>query len=210
MLKFFRKKQYDKETVAKKRISEDSLIHIKYNGWRSEGMGDVYNDAVEKAFFNKVTKNYFFEFVKPNDKVLDVGAGTGRLSFVLAQQGCDVTAVDISPDMLDFIEKNKNDLNIKTVQANCEKLPFDDNSFDKVVSLDAMIHFVKWRDFLKEQSRVVRPNGLIMFNIYSGENLSKYTSDAYEGARYITNGDYYATSNNSELNSFCVNLGGGL
>lgn len=143
------------------------------------------------------------QYIDKGDKVLDVGAGTGRLSFAIAEQGNEVVAIDISTDMLGQIDNNKGELNINTVVGNCEKLPFDDNSFDKIVSLDAMIHFIQWDLFLKEQVRVVKPNGLVLFNIYCGENLNKYSTDKNERGRFSTNGDFVASVTKQELQEAC-------
>ena len=184
----------------------ESVNDYKYNAWNHEGVGEYYARNVDQLFFDNVTKKYFLQYINPDDKVLDVGAGTGRLSIAIAQQGNEVVAIDISRDMLKQIEENKNGLNISTIVANCETLPFDANSFDKVVSLDAMIHFIEWEKFLKEQIRVVKPDGLIIFNIFSGENLCRYSQDKIERGKFVGNGDFVASVTKQELSEFCSSL----
>ena len=58
--------------------------------------------------------------------ILDAGAGTGRLTLRLAEKGADVTAIDISPEILKILKKKNN--KIKTMAADAESLPFPDNS----------------------------------------------------------------------------------
>lgn len=183
------------------------LKYYKYKGWQEQGTGEEYDKQMEKNFFNDVIKHYFYEYIKPTDKVLDIGAGTGRLSFALADIGCDVVAADISLDMLNIIEKSKGDRKIKTVTVNCEELPFADNSFDSVVSLDAMVHFVEWEKFLAEQARVVKSDGIIAFNFYNGEHLKLISEDKSVSTAYITNGDFYASATKEEMQEVCNKLG---
>lgn len=45
--------------------------------------------------------DFYSDLVKPNDEVLDLGCGTGRLSFILAEKGANVTSVDISAGMIE-------------------------------------------------------------------------------------------------------------
>src|SRR3989344_8317006 len=72
-------------------------------------------------------------------KILDIGAGTGRLSVLLANRGARVTALDVSPKMLEKIKKAKNQ-EIKIVIGDAENLPFADNTFDIVVAAFLIVH----------------------------------------------------------------------
>lgn len=110
-----------------------------------------------------------------NKKVLDVGAGTGRLSLRLSARGAKVTALDISPDMLEILnKKNKpvipapqvaeriQKINlIKTVMADVESLPFPDNTFDLVTAAFLIVHLKLLKYFFSEAQRVLKPSGLL-------------------------------------------------
>ncbi len=74
----------------------------------------------------------------PGARVLDLGCGSGLLSIVLAGKGCAVTGVDFSADMLEQARANTAahgvGANATFVQADVHELPFEDGSFDLVVT----------------------------------------------------------------------------
>lgn len=94
-----------------------------------------------------------------NKKILDVGAGTGRLALRLAEKGADVTALDISPEILKIL--NKKNSQIKTVVANAESLPFPDNTFDLVIAAFLIVHLKEPKYFFQEAYRVLKPDGVL-------------------------------------------------
>lgn len=101
-------------------------------------------------------------------KILDVGAGTGRLSLRLAEKGADVVALDISEKMLaELINKNKK---INIVVGNAEQLPFEDNYFDAVAAAFLIVHLKDPRIFFDEVYRVLKDGGqFIVTNVNQKE-----------------------------------------
>ncbi len=98
-------------------------------------------------------------------KVLDAGAGTGRLTAKLKEAGADLTALDISPDMLAILQQKLSD--IEVVEGDMEDMPFEDESFDMVFSSMAMVHLKKPDLFLDECYRVLKDEGvLVLLNIH--------------------------------------------
>jgi len=169
-----------------------------YITWVDDGNGEKYENNVEKDFFDVVTKNYFLKYIEPGDKVLDIGAGTGRLSIEVSKKGAHVTAVDTSADMLSIIKKK--DKNIKSVVVTNHMLPFEDNSFDKIVSCDAMVHFENWEEFLKEHTRIVRSGGYIVYNMCNDEHLKHISDNKMLRSNYVTgNRNCFSTVTRKEL-----------
>lgn len=97
-------------------------------------------------------------------RILDVGAGTGKYSVRLAEEGYDVTAVELVRYNLGIL-KTKNST-VKAYQGNALKLKrFADNSFDLTLVFGPMYHLYCFEDKLKalqEAKRVTRQGGIIM------------------------------------------------
>lgn len=90
-------------------------------------------------------------------KILDVGAGTGRLSVPLASRGAHVTALDVSPKMLELI-KNEN---IEKVVGDAESLPFENETFDIVTAAFLIVHLKDPTRFFDEAYRVLKDGGIL-------------------------------------------------
>mmetsp|Transcript_63350 Transcript_63350/g.125242 ORF Transcript_63350/g.125242 Transcript_63350/m.125242 type:complete len:282 (-) Transcript_63350:270-1115(-) len=98
--------------------------------------------------------------------VLDVGAGTGTLSLQVVERcgGAErLTLLDQSAQMLDQA-KGKPALGRckKFIISDAQTLPFDDDSFDRVVSSGVFYYFPQPVEALREQMRVVRPGGRVL------------------------------------------------
>jgi SAM-dependent methyltransferase len=104
-------------------------------------------------------------------RVLDLGCGHGMASVVLARRGADVTACDLSRGYLHEARARAgvNGVVIRWVQANCERLPFADEAFDRVWG-SAILHHLDLASFGPELSRVLRPGGRAVFCEPWGEN----------------------------------------
>lgn len=101
---------------------------------------------------------------KQEIKLLDIGAGTGRYSVVLAEEGYDVTAVELVKHNLGRL-KQKSD-KVKAYQGNAMKLSrFEDESFDLTLVFGPMYHLLKEEEKLRalqEAKRVTKKNGFIL------------------------------------------------
>jgi len=111
-----------------------------------------------------------------NDKVLEIGIGTGT-SFKYYPPETFVTGIDISPDMLEKAKKNIKNLNLSkknVLMMNGEQLKFEDDSFDKVVGM-YVVSVTQNPDLLiKEMKRVCKPNGdIYLVNHFSFDTDSK-------------------------------------
>jgi SAM-dependent methyltransferase len=106
--------------------------------------------------------------VSRHDKatVLDLGCGGGHVSFRVAPHVAQVTAYDLSEDMLGAVAKTATErslANIVTRQGKAEKLPFPDASFDFVFSRFSAHHWHGFEQALREARRVLKRMGRAVF-----------------------------------------------
>jgi len=97
------------------------------------------------------------------EKVLDVGCGTGSLTFALAEAAelDEIAAIDFSPIFVDEAKRRNTDPRIKIQQADACALPFADQTFDRALAL-LVLHFVpEAGQAVAEMRRVVRSGGLV-------------------------------------------------
>jgi SAM-dependent methyltransferase len=114
-------------------------------------------------------------------RVLDVAAGTGNASIPAAQTGASVTASDLTPELLEAgaARPAAQDLdNIEWVPADAEDLPFDDASYDVVMSSIGVMFAPHHEESAGEMARVCRPGGTIA--------LLSWTPDGMLGALFAT------------------------
>jgi ubiquinone/menaquinone biosynthesis C-methylase UbiE len=99
-----------------------------------------------------------------NTRVLDLGCGHGMAAVVLARRGAQVTALDLSPGYLEEAgsRARANDVAFALVQAEGERLPFADGSFDRVWG-NAVLHHLDVSQASREVLRVLKPGGVAVF-----------------------------------------------
>ncbi len=123
----------------------------------------------------------------PAGPVLDVGCGTGALAERLAGRGYEVVGVDPSEGMLEVLRRRCPA--VRAVRASGTELPFDDDSFELVVTVATMHHIAQAqavRQALIEMVRVSRPGGRILIwdhnprNPYWGPLMSRVPQDTGE------------------------------
>ncbi len=104
-----------------------------------------------------------FAGLADGEKILDVGCGTGSLTFALAQSAGlgEIAAIDYSPVFVRETARRNSDPRIKILQADACALPFEDGRFDRAMAL-LVLHFVpEAGKAVAEMRRVVRSGGVV-------------------------------------------------
>lgn len=112
------------------------------------------------------TMRYIETYIKPGDRVLEIGAGTGRYSHALARQGYAVDAVELVEHNIEiFCQNTLPDETITVVQGNAMDLSaFPDNHYDITLLLGPLYHLYNKEDkirALQEAIRVTKPGGVV-------------------------------------------------
>lgn len=152
---------------------------------RNPGLYPWPNLLIEEGF-NKNYKPRDVKFnkyldllgMKKKEKVLDIGCGTGvLLARIVKSYGVDGFGVDISKKSIDFakslnLQSSKTD-RLHFQKADATKLPFKNESFDHVLSFDALEHVRDQKEALSEMVRVLKPSGSLL--IYTINKHQRYT-----------------------------------
>lgn len=140
-------------------------IEAYYNKFNEEKRLNSRHGQVEYRVSMKYIHQYLQDMGEPKHvKILDIGAGTGRYSVKLAEEGYDVTAVELVKYNLGIL-KQKNS-RVKAMQGNALNLKkLKDNLFDLTLLFGPMYHLFSYEEklqALKEARRVTRPGGIIL------------------------------------------------
>lgn len=144
------------------------------NGWRKElktGKEQRGNLQTNLEFLAQTN------LLKPNDRILEIGCGIGTVVFELSRQRYDVRGIDISREAVAYGLKKYGDIRLE-VQA-AEILPYENESFDVVLSFDLFEHIARIDKHVSEVYRVLRQGGHYLF-----QTPNKYSSIISETLLY--------------------------
>jgi SAM-dependent methyltransferase len=111
--------------------------------------------------------------IAPGMKVLDVACGTGVVAITAARLGAVVTALDLTPELLERAKQNASlaRVQVEWHEGDVESLPFGDGQFDAVVSQFGHIFAPRPEVAVAEMLRVLKPGGTISFSTWPPEFL---------------------------------------
>ena len=106
-------------------------------------------------------------------RVLDVAAGTGNAAIRAAERGAEVTASDLTPELLEAGRKVAEGQGVKLewAEADAENLPFDDESFDVVMSSIGVMFAPHHQESADQLVRVCKPGGTIGLLSWTPEGM---------------------------------------
>jgi ubiquinone/menaquinone biosynthesis C-methylase UbiE len=149
-------------------MADEALFDSKadtYDNWYATPLG-AYADELENALIFRHAGSV------RGKTVLDAGCGTGVYSIRLSEVGADVTAVDVSEKMLDTAHRKAEQRNqyVWFENADMQHLPYEDHTFDLVVSITSLEFAADPLEALTELARVLRPGGKIIIGTINAES----------------------------------------
>jgi len=162
-------KYYTRINLIDDKASRQDIVRDFYTAYDE-------HDRLEKSVHGKLefatTMYYIHKYLKPEDKILEVGAGTGRYSIALAKEGHEVTAVELVEKNIDILRESSKDIsNVTAIQGDATDLSeLKDDTFDITLVFGPMYHLYEDADVQKaidEAIRVTKPGGTILFAFIS-------------------------------------------
>lgn len=144
------------------------------------GYSNVYDVLFKRFFYPRIKHAITYMDIRPGERILDVGVGTG-LSFSVFPRHCKVVGIDLSTEMLkkarEKIEKNGLD-NIKLLGMDAMSIGFRDDSFDKVFISHVVSVVPDPYRVMSEVKRVCRKGGqVVIVNHFKSRNKLVETAE---------------------------------
>ena len=106
-----------------------------------------------------------FQYVKPNEKILDLGIGTGLASINYSKLGLKVYGLDSSQEMLNTCESKSFAESLKLYDLNNDSIPYENDYFNHVVCCGVFHFFGDLENLFREVGRVMKKGGVFSFTI---------------------------------------------
>ena len=142
-------------------------------------------------------------------KILDVGTGPGFFTIIMSMAGNDVTAIDCTQAMLDEAQNNakRNGVSPRFLLSDTQETPFDDESFDLIISrnvawtiLDAEKAYAEWRRILRPDGRVLIFDANWNRRLFDENKNSEYLRDVEAVKRLYP--DFQVNIHSSDMDEF--------
>jgi len=158
--------------------SQDEILQLEFNLWAERGDGP----KMENHHLDITEKTLRRMDIRPGERVLDLGCGSGWATRLLARLVADrphgfgqVVGLDISDEMVRQARGASKDFdNVMFIQGSATQIPWEENFFDKVLSVESFYYYPDQDRALAELFRVMAPHGrmFILINLYKDNPYS--------------------------------------
>jgi arsenite methyltransferase len=156
----------------------DEKLQQEFNRWAEAGEGE----KMERHHLNITEKTIRLMDLRPGERVLDLGCGSGWATRLLARmvgEGPEgfgqVVGIDVSDEMIRQARTASKEFeNIFYAWGSAEQIPWEENFFDKVLSVESFYYYADQDRALNELFRVMAPRGrlFILINLYKDNEYS--------------------------------------
>ena len=164
--------------MPEKPLTPDERLKLEFNRWAAAGEGE----KMERHHLDITEKALRLMDLRPGERVLDLGCGSGWATRLIARLVSDgpegfgqVVGVDVSDEMVRQARTASKDFeNILYVWGSAEQLPWEENFFDKMLSVESFYYYADQDRALAELFRVMAPRGrlFILINLYQDNEYS--------------------------------------
>jgi len=137
-------------------------------------MSQIYEREIDRRFVPVIEQVIARAALKPGERALDLGAGTGSVALraaTLVAPGGRVTGLDISSEMLALSRRRAEDLgldNISFREGRAEAIPSADAAFDVALASLSLMYVIDRAAAAMEIARVIRPGGRLVAAVWAG------------------------------------------
>lgn len=172
-----------------KTVQEEASVTKLGNPRRPQGeAGAEMLSRMNRSHAEVTAWGIAFLELKPDDTVLDIGCGGGAALARMAETVTEghLTGIDYSPVSVQSASAYNKDViaagRMDILEGSVEALPFADNSFDKIITVESFYFWPSPAENLRKVRRVLRPGGrfLIVADIYGRDDLPQHTLDTIE------------------------------
>src|SRR6185312_16594908 len=158
--------------------SPDEKLQLEFNRWAKEGEGE----KMERHHLDITEKTIRLMDLRAGERVLDLGCGAGWATRLLARLVSDgpagfgqVVGLDVSDEMIRRARAASREFeNVMYVWGSAQQIPWEENFFDKVLSVESFYYYPDQERALAELFRVMAPHGrlFILINLYKDNPYS--------------------------------------
>jgi len=164
--------------MTEKNLTPDEKLQQEFNRWAEAGEGS----KMEQHHLDITAKTIRRMNLRPGERVLDLGCGSGWATRLLARlvgEGPDgfgqVVGLDVSDEMIRQARAASKDFdNVLYVWGSAQHIPWEENFFDKVLSVESFYYYADQDRALMELFRVMAPRAklFILINLYKDNPYS--------------------------------------
>ncbi|HYH00476.1 MAG TPA: class I SAM-dependent methyltransferase [Terriglobales bacterium] len=158
--------------------SPNERLQQEFNRWAEEGRGE----EMERHHISIAEQTIQLMGLKPGHRVLDLGCGSGWATRIMARMvgegsgdAGQVVGLDVSDEMVRRARAQSREFeNVMYVWGSAEQIPWQDNFFDRVLSIESFYYYADQDKALDELLRVLAPGGelFILINLYKDNPYS--------------------------------------
>jgi ubiquinone/menaquinone biosynthesis C-methylase UbiE len=163
--------------MSDSKVTAEERVRDEFNQWAAEGKGE----EMEAHHISITEQTLAMMDLKPGERVLDLGCGTGWTSRMMAKAVANgnkpgqIIGLDVADEMIRRARAASVDYeNVMFVMGSAMEVPWEENFFDKVLSVESFYYYPDQERALAELFRVMAPKGelYIVINLYRDNHYS--------------------------------------